>query len=533
MIEMTYEELYKNHNELQINYNKLQINYNNLELELNSLKRMLFGSKRESLKKEEYIVNGVQTSFFDDGKAKEEIEDQIVQKTEEIVVHTKKHPNQKRAGIKESILKDIEIEIKEYRINEDKRCPKCSSEMKEISKELSRQEITYIPAKLVLTNYVQYTYKCVECGNNEDEGATFIKSELPRPLLNHSFASPSLATAVIYKKYFMGVPLYRQEKIWSDMGLILPRNMMANWIIKLTEYYFTNLYNLMHEKLKSECETLHCDETTMQCNKEEGRNATSNSYMWVLRSGELEKHKGVIFKYEKSRSEETAKSFLKGFTGNLVTDGYASYNNIPDVVHSECFSHCRRYFYESVPLDKNKKMDVTSDGYIGVEYCNKLFEIERQIASLSTAEKKERRQKDSKQILEDFFDWVNLTLNEKIVINAKLKKALTYTLNQKKELSEFLNDGRIPLTNNLVERAIRPFAIHRKNWLFADSEAGANANAVIYSLIESAKVNNLNIAKYIEFLLKEIPQLDIANDISILDKYLPWSNELPNTILNP
>ena len=177
-------------------------------------------------------------------------------------------------------------------------------------------------------------------------------------------------------------------------------------------------------------------------------------------------------------------------------------------------------------------MDTTTDGYVGVKYCDKLFEIEQKIASLSVDEKLKIRKKESKPIVEEFFNWVNSTMSEKIVVNKKLKNALTYASNQQKELSEFLNDGKIPLTNSLAERAIRPFAVHRKNWLFADSVNGAKANAVMYSLIESAKVNNLNIYKYINYLLEEFPQIKNIHDENILEKYLPWSKELPGEILN-
>ena len=326
--------------------------------------------------------------------------------------------------------------------------------------------------------------------------------------------------------------MYRQEKMWDDKGLVLPRNMMANWNIKISEYYFVYIYKLMHKKIKEESELLHSDETTMQCNKEEGRKASSNSYMWVLRSGELEKRKGIIFKYSPSRSEKTAKEFLKGYKGILVTDGYAAYNNIEDITHAECWAHARRYFLESIPLDNNGKPNTNAYGYIGVTYCDKLFEIEREIEKSDIDEKVKKRQEKSKPVLEEFFKWVNSVLSKNIVINNKLKKALTYAINQKKELSEFLNDGRIPLTNSLAERSIRPFAVHRKNWLFADSVEGANANAVMYSIIESAKINNLNIEKYIKYLLEELPQLENINDEKVLEKYLPWSNELPPEILN-
>ena len=284
-------------------------------------------------------------------------------------------------------------------------------------------------------------------------------------------------------------------------------------------------------KLKEENELSHVDETTIQCNKEEGRNASSNSYMWVYSSGELEKIRGTVFSYAPSRSEKTAKEFLNGFKGILVTDGYASYNNIEDITHAECWAHARRYFYESVPTDEHKQMDTTSDGYKGVEYCDELFKVERKIAEFSVEEKLKWRQEKSKPILEAFFEWVK-TMNKKIILNKKLKEAITYAINQEKELSEFLKDGRIPLTNSLAERAIRPFAVHRKNWLFADSVAGAKANATMYTIIESAKLNNLNIEKYIKYLLDELPQLESIYDEKVLEKYLPWSKDLPAEILN-
>lgn len=521
--EISYEELYKK-------YQELQIKYNNQALELNNLKRVIFGVKSEIMSKEEIIENGIQKSLFN---AEENIAEQINEKTGEITVEYKRKAKNRKAGIKKEMLDNIEHEIVECKLDESETCPNCNGELEKVTTKVVRQEIEYIPAKLKIVNYVQEIYKCTECGTkeSENESATFVKTQLPKPLLSNSFISPSLVTEVIYKKYFMGVPLYRQEKVWDDMGLILPRNMMANWIIKVTEYYLVYLYILMLKKLKSENELLHCDETEMQCNKEPGRKASAKSYMWILRSGELEKHKGAVFKYTQSRSAETAKEFLEGFDGLLITDGYAGYNSIPDVVHSECWAHCRRYFYESVPLDSNNEMDTSTDGYIGLEYCNKLFKIEREIAELKVFEKEEIRQKQSKPVLDEFFEWVNAT-SKKLIVNSKLKKALTYATNQQKELSEFLNDGRIPLSNNLVERSIRPFAIHRRNWLFADSVDGAKANSVIYSLIESAKINNLNIAKYIDFLLTEIPQLDNPNDFTILEKYLPWSKELPKKILN-
>ena len=269
----------------------------------------------------------------------------------------------------------------------------------------------------------------------------------------------------------------------------------------------------------------------LQCNKEAGRKASTNSYLWVSRSGEEEKKQGIIFMYSPSRSEKTAQEFIKGFRGILVTDGYASYNNIEGVTHAECWAHARRYFRDSIPLDENQKLNTNAYGYKGLEFCNKLFKIEEKIANLSVDEKVKIRQERTKPVIEKFYEWVSSTMT-KTIINKKLANALTYVTNQKKELTEFLNDGRIPLSNNLAERSIRPFAVHRKNWLFADTVDGAKANARMYSIIESAKINKLNIWEYIKYLLDELPQLENINEEKVVEKYLPWSKELPDKIRN-
>lgn len=511
-----------------------------LKLQVASFQKMIFGPRNEKTSKKENLVEGEQSSLFDEEfkELSEKIQEQINKDIEEVTVgdkqNKKKKKREKISGIKRSQLKNTKIEVKRYELNKEVKCPECGGDFKQIGEEVVRKEIVYTPATFKIVEFVQYTYKCENCGKDESnkETPTIVKTEIPKPVLTHSFVSASLATEVLYQKYYLGVPFYRQEKMWDDKGLVLPRNMMANWSIKIDEYYFRRLCELQYKIMKKESELLHYDETTMQCNKEPGRKASSNSYMWVARTGELEKKQGIYYMYSKSRSEETAKEFIKGYTGIIETDGYAGYNNIEGVIHAKCWAHARRYFYQSIPLDENKQLKIDTYGYIGLTYCNKLFKIEEKIANLSVAEKKEKRQILSKPIIEEFYNWVNSVMDSKIILNKKLEKALTYVTNQRKGLTEFLNDGRIPISNNLVETSIRPFAIHRKNWLFADTIAGAKANATMYTIIETAKINKLNISKYINYLLEELPQLDDINDEKELAKYLPWSEELPEEIRN-
>ncbi len=322
MSQKTYEELQEENRKLQQQNAEQAIEIENLKLQINTLNRYIFGSKKESTPKEENIVEGTQCSIFGEPKD-EELKKEVEEKTEEITVYRKKKNKKASSGIKKAELKNIEKETIEYKLAVDQmNCPECGAELEVIGKEVVRQEIEFVPAKLKLKTYVRYIYICKKCGTEESkkETPTIIKTKTPNALLAHSFASPTLATEVIYQKYYMGVPLYRQEKVWDDRGLILPRNMMANWCIKLSQYYLEPIYDLMLKKMKEMNEVLHGDETTIQCNKEPGKKATSKSYMWVLASGELEEKKGVVFSYSRNRSSEVAQKLLKDYKGILVTD---------------------------------------------------------------------------------------------------------------------------------------------------------------------------------------------------------------------
>ena len=174
-------------------------------------------------------------------------------------MYRKKKSKKRVAGLKKSILKDVVVNRAEYILNEDAKCTDCGSGVKLVGKKVVRTEIDFIPAVFTVTEYVQQTYKCTKCGTEESkkDTPTFFKTQPPKPLLAHSFVSPSLASEVFYQKYYLGVPFYRQEKMLDDKGLVLPRNIMANWRIKINEYYLDSLWKLMLKKLKSDCELLH------------------------------------------------------------------------------------------------------------------------------------------------------------------------------------------------------------------------------------------------------------------------------------
>lgn len=326
MKQMSYQELMEK-------YLKLQLENENLKLENQNLKKVIFGVKREYTTKPESIENGTQSSLFEEQENKEVLTDedlvkQIKENVEEITVHKKKKTRKRKAGIKKSYINGIDVKVNYIKLAVDEKgnvivgCPECGGELELVGKKLVRQEIEYIPAQINIVQYVEHRYKCRNCGQagSEKDTSTFYKAEAPKALLPHSFISPTLATEIIYQKYYLGTPLYRQEKMWDDKGLVIPRNMMAHCVIKVNQYYLETLWQLMMKQLKEQCEVLQCDETTIQVNKEEGRNAHTNSYMWVMTNGELEKTKGVVYKYAPSRSAKTAQDFLQGYKGILVTD---------------------------------------------------------------------------------------------------------------------------------------------------------------------------------------------------------------------
>ena len=329
-MKIQYDELSKNYGELSKNYEEALIKIENLTLIIQQFQKMLYGSKSEKTSKLEPISEN-QCSLFTEEKEEKVAENDLQKQSEEevkklIVYERSLKKRERKAGLRSDKLSGIEI-IEEYEdIDKDAVCPVCGGELKDISKKIVRTEIDFEPAKLKIKHYVQITKKCKVCGTgkNENTNSVFVKSHVPTALIPHSFVSPSLAAEVICQKYNLSVPLYRQEKMWYYRGLILPRYVMANWVIKISEYYLEQLVELMATRLKKNCDLLHLDESTIQVNKEPGREANSKSYMWLMTSGVLEQTQGSVFKYNSSRSAETAKKFIDGFKGIAVTDRLCS-----------------------------------------------------------------------------------------------------------------------------------------------------------------------------------------------------------------
>jgi hypothetical protein len=266
---------------------------------------------------------------------------------------------------------------------------------------------------------------------------------------------------------------------------------------------------------------LHADETTTQVLREPGRRPQSKSYEWVYRTG-VNSGRGIVFyDYKETRKHEHPQEFLKDYRGYLHADGYEAYHSLPDgIIVVGCWAHCRRYWENLLKaLPENKREG--SDAERGVAYINKLFELERKFKKLTPEERYEKRLAQSKPIADAFFAWVE-TLGA--LPKTLLGKAVHYSLSQREYLENVFLDGRTELSNNRCERSVKSFVIGRKNWLFANSPAGAHASSIMYTIIETAKENGLNPFQYIKFLLEVLPNTTSEE----VEKLLPWSESLPD-----
>lgn len=386
---------------------------------------------------------------------------------------------------------------------------------------------SFTPAKIEVEEHHVKVY----AGKETEE---VIKAPHPETLLRGSLVSPSLEAAVMNAKYVNAVPLYRQEQEFERYGLHISRQNMANWTIQCADRYLAVLYDYLHKKLYG-YHVLQADETPVLVNKD-GHPAGAKSYMWVYRTGRMyTENQIVLYEYQKTRNASHPREFLKDFSGVCVTDGYQVYHTIEgereDLRIAGCWSHARRRFDEAVKaLPKQKQKD--SRAYLALTMIQAIYREEKQLKDLPAGERKNRRQLSVRPLVEAYFTWVRENL-PKVPQKSKTWEGFNYSLNQEKYLKVFLDDGEVPMDNNAAEQSIRGFCIGKKNWVMIDTITGAKSSAIIYSIAETAKANNLKPYDYFEYLLTEIPKHLEDTDRSFLDDLLPWLPSLPANCRKP
>ena len=474
--------------------------------------RARFGQSSEQ---KNYVLGKDQLSLFNEAESSQ---DHKAEEPKPNTIFVEAHERKKKRSQTEMLNnlpeEEVLLEIPEGQLV----CGKCGGKMKPIGKKFLRHEMQIVPKQIKLLAYYAVTYACDSC--EKDTGlAHIISVKPPIPLMKHSLASPSTVAYIMTQKYVDGLPLARQEKIWAREGVSLSRATMANWVIQCSEVWLKPLYRHMKQELLTHS-VIHADETVVQVLKEDGKPATSESRMWLYASAALLRHQVRLFEYQPDRSGKRPESFLKGFEGALVTDGYAGYNQVQKVTHCGCWAHARRKWREAMPDGATVK---TSKAAIGFRYCNQLFAEERKCVLYKPEYRKEYRQGKELPLLEEYFAWLNTVHPEK---GSKLEEAVRYSINQKQQLCAFLDKVEVPISNNLAENAIRPFTMGRKNWLFCDTPKGAKASAIVYSLVESAKANGIEPFAYLQHVLVQLPYLGKSPSHEELETLMPWAPDI-------
>ena len=514
----------------QIEDDKVNINDLKLQLEVTQAKYMQVVSAKYQSQRNQIVLD-MPTLFNDVEEEALEIEEQENEEVIKVSEYTKKKRTVKEKHIDYSSL---ERKVNTLSVSEeDRECEVCHSKMV-IDHYEEKEELVYEPAKI----YVQVTkipvMKCENCEALNEEGkATYKLADHPNKLFDRSMVSPSLLAYILDMKYNRGLPLYELEKMFSQMNVIIPRANMTNWVISSMKY-FQPLYDLMKEDMLSR-KVLHADETTTQVLNEEGKLATSTSYMFVYRTVRGDGDNIVIYDYQPSRSGEHPKEFLKGYHNILLTDAYGGYNKVEDIIRCMCNIHALRKYKDAYKLLPNNASRKTSDEAISIAKYDAIFHKDNEIHEKANklglqGEKRyeyiqKRRQKEVKPLFDKFLVWLK-TIRERNAGRYAMNNAINYTLNNAKELTEFLNFGNVPNSNQSCEQAIRPFVLIRNRCKFYVSPKGATISAMIYSMVITAIENRVHPYMYFMHVLDKMKDIDLE-DKEAIRELLPYSKTLP------
>lgn len=447
---------------------------------------------------------GVQLPLFD--MPEPEVEPQP--EAREVAAHQRQKP-----GRKPLPAELPRVEVVHDIAESDKVCA-CGSPLSRIGEETS-EKLDIIPAVIQVIKIVRPKYACKHCEGLETEGAVVKIAPAPKQMVDKGIASAGLLAHIITAKYCDALPFYRQERQFERLGVDLSRATMCNWAMKVADKC-QPLLDLLKQHLRSG-PLINVDETHVQVLQENGRAPSTKSYMWVCRGGPPDKP-GLLYHYAPSRAGQVAAELLATYRGVVQTDGYAGYDFLDiakDVSHAGCWAHVRRKFTEAVKGAGKERKAGSAD--IALGYIRRIYEVEAEgrRANCTADQLLVLRQERSKPILTDFFAWLSKK-SLMVVPKSLLGVAVNYALKQWSRLLIYLDHPHMTPDNNLAENAIRPFVVGRKNWLFSGTPGGAQASALLYSLIETAKANDLEPYNYLRYLFEKLPFATTVEDYSAL-----------------
>jgi transposase len=483
---------------------KFQERIDYLEQMVCLLQKELFGRKNEK----HILPDHEQRLLFDSIEAPESdrriFEEKIV-----IPEHTRKKRGRK------PLPADLpRVDVVHDLPEQEKQCG-CGAALSCIGQDVS-EKLDYVPARIRVIRHIRYKYACKSCEGVDSDGPTVKIAPPPVQLIPKSIASEGLIAHLVISKFADGLPLYRQQKIFSRLGIDLSRATMANWVVKASRHC-QPLMDLLQEEIRSG-PLINVDETPYQVLNEPGRHNTSKSYMWVFKGG-IENHPALLYQYHRTRSGEAALNFLGDYQGYVQSDAFSGYDRLSEkkgISHVGCWAHARRNFVNVIKAKKknrSRRIQPKSLADEALGFIGRLYQIEKQakIKKFEPIQICQLRQEKAKPVLEAFKTW--LSSKQQITPpKGLLGKAINYTLNHWEKLIVYIEDGRLSPDNNAAENAIRPFVVGRKNWLFAGHPNGAEAGATFYSLVETAKANGLEPYNYLRYIFKKLPLAQTDQD---------------------
>ena len=513
--------------QMQDRLDKLEHDYENLIEQIRLADQQRYGRHTGSLD----AITG-QLSFFNEAEACYDAQHPEPAVDEVIEDALKKPRKPKKKGQREEDLKDFPQEEIPHDVSKEKLIHTFGEgNYKSMPDEICWQ-LRFEPAKWIAEKHIIKVYVGTD-GLHQDE---FLRGDHPGTLFRGSIATASLEAAVINAKYVNSNPLDRVSRDFKANGLNLSKQTMSNWTVWSAERYFQPVYDLMKaQQLKVHVN--QCDETPLEV-IHDGRPAGSKSYMWVHLTGELcDVPPIVVYEYQKTRHSGHPKEYYKNFNGILMTDGLEQYHKLAreqeGITNANCFAHARRHFANAIKaMGKGNGESVkASVAYKALVRIGAVYDLEGTLKNLSPEARLSERQSSIRPLVEEYFAWIKDIFRQGLVLpKSETAKGLAYSINQEEYLKVFLADGEVPIDDSASERALRNFTIGRKNWVTINTVRGAQASAVIYSLTETARANNLNVYYYIKHLLTELPRLIDGNgsiEQSMLEPFMPWSETLP------
>lgn len=460
---------------------------------VNLYRQRQFASKSEKISPD-------QISLFDEAEMPKQVE--AIEEAEasiSVASYSRKTPGRK------PLPKDLPREQRIYDLAAHEKMCDCGHELKHIKDEKSEQ-LEIIPAKIYVIEHVRKKYACKHCEE------TIKTAPMPKQPIPGSIAAPGLLSHVIVSKFQDHLPLFRQEQMLRRIGIDIQRSTLCLWVIRahqLLKPMMSMMKNIIHQY-----DIAYSDETTVQVLKDPNKGVQSKKYMWLFAGGEPSKF-CYYYHYHHSRSHDVPLTFFDGYQGYIHCDGYPGYDALaaksPDIILSGCMYHVRRKFVEITKLTKS------TDGvaHAVVNYISKLAHIEAEIKNCIPEDKKIIRHEKAKPILDHMHEYL-MSEHHKTYPKSALGQAMTYAINQWPKLLVYLQDGRLENNNNLSERAIKPFVIGRKGWLFADSVVGAEAAATLFSFVETCKHHNVEPYDWFRYVLQQMPLCQSGAEIEAL-----------------